>query len=114
MGLSFSVHKLAKFSSNRGKVNFELLVHLLRYIRHNKTLGLNYYDNMKDAPLSDLMIKASINTENKLMDFSDSSWQYCPDTGRHTGAYNIFYQGGTIDHGTHVTVPVYQSSSESE
>ena len=113
-GFEFSVHKLAKFSSNPGKVNFELLVYLLRYIRDNKTLGLNYYANMKDAPLSDLLRKASMNTENKLMDFSDSSWKYFPDTFRHTGAYNIFYQGGTIDHGTHVTVPVYQSSSESE
>ena len=114
MGLSFSAHKLAKFSSNHGKVHSELLVHLLRYIRDNKTLGLNYYANIKDAPLSDLLRKARINTENKLMGFSDSSWKYCPDTGRHTGAYNIFYQGGTIDHGTHVTVPVSQSSSESE
>ena len=42
------------------------------------------------------------------MDFSDSSWQYFPDTGRSTGAYIIFYQGGTIDHGMHVTGPVYQ------
>ena len=48
------------------------------------------------------------------MDFSDSSWQDCPDTGRSTGAYIIFYQGGTIDHGTHVPVPVAQSSAESE
>ena len=84
--LSFSVHKLANFSSNPGKVHFELLVHLLRYIRYNKTLGLNYYSNMKDAPLSDLLRKSSINDENKLMDLSDSSWKYCPDTGRHTGA----------------------------
>ena len=38
--LSFEVHKLAKFSENPGKVNFEGLVHLLRYIRDNKTLGL--------------------------------------------------------------------------
>ena len=30
---SFSVHKLAKFSANTGKVNFEGLVNLLRYIR---------------------------------------------------------------------------------
>ena len=36
--LSFAVHKLAKFSSNTGKVNFEGLVHLLRYIRDNATL----------------------------------------------------------------------------
>ena len=104
----FSVHKLATFSSNPGKENFELLVHLLRYIRDNKTLVLNYYDNMKDAPLSDLLRKSSIDTDNKLMDLSDSSWKYCPDTVRHTGEYNIFYQGGIIYHGTHVTVSVSQ------
>ena len=28
--LSFSVHKLAKFSANHGKVHFEGLIHLLR------------------------------------------------------------------------------------
>ena len=33
--LSFAVHKLAKFSANPGKVHFEGLVHLLRYIREN-------------------------------------------------------------------------------
>ena len=48
------------------------------------------------------------------MAFSDSSWQDFPDTGRSTGAYNIFYQGGPIDHGTHVTGPVPQFSSEIE
>ena len=48
------------------------------------------------------------------MAFSDSRWQDCPDIGRSTGAYNIFYQGGPIDHGTHVPGPVAQSSAESE
>ena len=48
------------------------------------------------------------------MAFYDSSWQDCPDTGRSTGAYIIFYQGGTIDHGTHIQGPVAQSSAESE
>ena len=104
--LSFSVHKLAKFSSNPGKLHFEWLVHLLRYIRGNKTLGLKYYADMKYAPLSDLLRQYIIKTENQLMDFYDSSWQYFPDTGRSTGAYIIFYQGGPIDHGTHVSVPV--------
>ena len=37
---SFAVHKLAKFSANPGKVHFEGLIHILRYIRYNKTLGL--------------------------------------------------------------------------
>ena len=79
------MHKLAKFSSNPGKVYFEVLVHLLRYIRYNKTLVLKYYSEMKDAPLSDMLRQSSINTENWLMVFSDYSWQYCPDTGRSTG-----------------------------
>ena len=44
--LSFAVHKLAKFSSNPGKVHFEGLLHLLKYIRDNKTLGLKYYADL--------------------------------------------------------------------
>ena len=77
----------------------------------NKTLGLKYYSYTGDAPVYDLLRQASINTENQLMDFSDSSWQDFPDTGRSTGAYIIFYQGGTIDHGTHVPGPVVKSSA---
>ena len=111
MDLSFAVHKLAKFSANTGKINFEGLVHLLRYIRENKTLVLKYYADMNYSPVSDLLIQASIKNENHLMDFSDSSWKYCLDTGRSTGAYIIFYQGGPIDHGTYVPGPVAQSSA---
>ena len=48
------------------------------------------------------------------MDFSDSSWQDFPDTGRSTGAYIIFYKGCTNDHGTYVTGPVAQSTAEIE
>ena len=48
------------------------------------------------------------------MDFSDSSCQYCPDTGRITVAYIIFYQDDTINNGTHVPGPVSQSSAESD
>ena len=57
---------------------------------------------MKYAPLSDLLRQDSIKTKNQLMAFYDSSWKDCPDTGRSTGAYIIFYQGGPIGHGTHV------------
>ena len=112
--MSFSVHKLEKFLSNYGKVKFEGLVHLLRYISDNKTLGLKYYDDMQDAPLSDLLIQASINTDNQLMALYDYSWKYCPDIGRSIGSYIIFYQGGPIDHETHVPGKVAQSSAESE
>ena len=77
-------------------------------------MGLKYYANINDAPVSDPLRKDSIKTENHSMTFSDSSWKYCPDTGRSTGAYITFYQGGPIDHGTHVPGPVYQSSAESD
>ena len=71
--LILSVKKLAYVSSNPGKVHYDGLVNLLRYIRENKTLILKYYAKMKDSPLSDLLIQASINTDKQLMYFSDSS-----------------------------------------
>ena len=48
------------------------------------------------------------------MDFYDYIWKDCPDNGRSTRSYIIFYQGGTIHHGTHVPGPVAKSSAESE
>ena len=69
MDLIFAVHKLAKFSASPGKVYFEELIHLLIYIRDNNNLGLKYYADMNDAPVSDPLIQASIETENHLMNF---------------------------------------------
>ena len=112
--LIFAVQKLSRFSANPGKVHFEVLVHMLRYTSYNKTLGLKYYADMNDAPATDLLIQASIKTENHLMDFSGSSWQDFPYTGRSTGAYIIFYQCGKFYHGTHFTGPFSRSSAESE
>ena len=84
----------------------------MRYIRYNKTLVLKYDEDLNDAPVTELLRQASIKNNNHLMDFSDSSWQYCPDTGISTRAYIIFYQGGPIDHGTHVPGPVAKSSAD--
>ena len=86
----------------------------MRYIRDNKNLGLKYYADLNDEPVTDVLRQANIKTKNHLMDFSDSSWPDFPDTGKSTGAYIIFYQGVPIDHGTHVSGPVAQSSAESE
>ena len=69
MDLSFAVHKLANFSANPGKLHFEGLVHLLRYIRDNKILGPKYYADLNDAPVTDLLIQANIKTNNHLMAF---------------------------------------------
>ena len=91
------MHKLESFPSNPGKLQYEGLVHLLKYIRDNKTLGLKYYAKIEDAPLSDLLIQAIIKTDNQLMLFSDSSCQDLPCTGRSTGAYIVFNQSVPID-----------------
>ena len=79
---------------------------MLRYIRNNKTLALKYYYDIKYAPLSELLIRDIINTENQFMVFSDYSWKYFPDFGRSTGSYILFYQGGPIYHDTCVPGPV--------
>ena len=60
------------------------------------------------------MRQDSITTENQLILFSDYIWQDCPYTCRITGAYIVFYQGGPIDHCTHVPGPVYQYGAESK
>ena len=106
--LSFAVQELVKFLSYSGKVHFEGLLHLLRYIRDNNILGCKYYAVMKDLPLYGLLRQASIRTENQLMSFSDSSWQYCTYPDMSTLPYIIFYQCGPIDHVTHVIVTVSQ------
>ena len=50
------------------------------------TLGLKYYDDMNNAPVSDISRQASIKDENQLIKFSYYIWQYFPDTGRSTGS----------------------------
>ena len=62
MDLIFAVHKLANFSENPGEVHFEGLIHLFRCIRENNTLGLKYYADINDAPVTDLLRQASIKT----------------------------------------------------
>ena len=64
VNLFFAVHNMEKFSSNPGKVHLEGLVHLLGYIRDNKSLGLEYYANIDNAPLSDLLIQAITKTDS--------------------------------------------------
>ena len=46
--------------------------------------------------------------------FTDSSWNDCKDTGRSTGGYLGIVQGGAVDYGSHVPVPVAMSSGEAE
>ena len=106
---SIQVHKVL---SNIGNVHFEGLLHLLRYIWDNNSLGLRYYSQIEDAPLSELFIHSIIHTDNQLMMFSNCTWYDCPDTYGSTGTYVLFYQGVPIDNIAHVIIPVAPFISE--
>ena len=67
--------------------------------RHHK----GQHDYMKDAPLSDLLRQANINTYNHSVVFYDYNWQDCPGNGRSTGAYIIFVKGGPMNRDSRVT-----------
>ena len=49
-----------------------------------------------------------------MITFSDSSWNDCVGTGRSTGGHITFIQGGAVDYGSHLPVPVAMSSGEAE
>ena len=108
----FCSTQVVKVFINSGKVHFEGLVKLLRYIRYNNNMGLIYYAKIQDSTLSNLLIQSIINTENQFMVFSDYRHQGCTDTGISTGSYIVFYKGGTIDHFIHVTYPISQAGAE--
>ena len=57
----------------------------------NKTLVLEYYADIKDAPLYELFRQADIKTQNKLIVLSYYSWQDFLETGISTVSYIIFY-----------------------
>ena len=44
------------------------------------------------------------------MIFSDLSWNDCIDIGRSTGGCIALNQGGTVDYGSHLSVPIAMSS----
>ena len=46
--------------------------------------------------------------------FSNSSMNDCIDTGRSIGGYIALSQGGAVDYGSHLPVPVAMSSGEAE
>ena len=85
------------------------MVHLMRYIRDNNNLGFLYYSKIEDTPLTYILGQAIINSENQFIVFYDSRWQECLDTVSSTGAYILFYQGGPIDHYTHVMAHLIMS-----
>ena len=112
--ITFAVTKLAKFMRSPGRPHFKALIHLLGYLRDNAEYGLKYYRKIEDSAVHELLCQNDITDKHNMFGMCDSSWQDCVDTGRSTGSYMIFYQGGLVDFSTFVPVPVAMSTAEAE
>jgi hypothetical protein len=109
----FIVCKLAKACVNPGIKDYDALYWLLGYLRKYPAYGIRFYTNVSTSPVNELLRNNTIET-NEIMAFSDASWQDCPDTGRSTVGYLVFYQGGIVAANSHVPIPVAMSSAEAE
>jgi hypothetical protein len=98
----------------RGKIHFQALIHLLRYLRDNSLYGVRFYSHISDAPIYQMLLSHSIEERHHFFGFTDSSWNDDPDHGRSTGCFIITYMGGIVDHSSNVPDPVALSSAKAE
>jgi len=110
----FAVNKLAKYTRKPGKVHFEALIHLLRYLRDNSLYGIWFYSVIEESPIYQMLTAQSIAEKHFLFGFMDSSWNDDQDSGRSTGCFVIIYMGGIVDHSSNMPDPVALSSAEAE
>jgi hypothetical protein len=98
--LNRSTRKLARFMQYQGRTHFNLLLHLLRHLQcHRLRGGIKFYSDITKAPLYQHLTTTGNSkfADYPIMVFSDASFQDCPDSGRSTGGFLIFMQGGAVD-----------------
>jgi len=110
----YAVNKLAKFTRLPGRVHFDVLLHLLCYLRDNALLGIRFNSDLFRAPLIQMLEKQQIQQQHAFFGFSDSSWNDDADTGRSTGCFILTYMGGIVDHSSNMPNPVALSLAEAE
>jgi hypothetical protein len=112
--VSLVIRKLEKYIQYPGKQHFVYLRHGLNHIQcHRCSGGIKFYSTTK---LYQLMID-SRNSEHAvapIIQFTDYSFQYCPDTSRATGGYLTFMQGAVVDAVSTMPTIVCQSTCEAE
>jgi hypothetical protein len=90
------------------------LTWLLGYLRKRPDYAIKFYSNADTSPVNKLLAEKNIDDLSDIIAFSDASWQDCPDTGRSTVGYLVFYQGGVVATGSSMPTPVAMSSAEAE
>ena len=114
--ISYAVNKLAKYATNPGISHFRAIIHLIGFIKSTSSKRIKFFKDFTKSPLYKILIENNILdiTAEGAITFSDSSWNDCIDTGRSTGGYISSLQGGVVDYGSHLPVPVAMSSGEAE
>ena len=111
----YGINKLAKYSNNPGVVHYRALLHLVGFIKNTSNKGIKFYSKVMGSPIYKNIDNNNIKTtEETIITFRDSSFNDCIDTGRSTGAHITFVQGGAVDYGCHLPVPVAMSSGKAE
>jgi hypothetical protein len=109
----FIVNKLAKACVAPGREDFKALLWLFGYLRAEPAWGSKFYSDTNESPVKNLLNK-HVSNASDIVVFTDASWQDCPDTGRSTTGYLIFYRGGVVEANSMLQVPIAMSSCESE
>jgi hypothetical protein len=112
--ISYAVNKMVKYTRRLGRKHFEVLIHLLRYLRDNSYLGLRYYSDINESPLTGMLTGQNIKEKQLFYGFSNSSWNNDQDSGRSTGCFIITYMGGVVDHSFNLPDPVALLPAEAE
>ena len=86
------------------------------YLRcHHTSFGLKYYSDEKESPIYKRIQEfTSADLDCPLKLFTDSSWQDCPDDGRSTGCFLLYFKGGIINAASFIPTPVALSSAEAK
>lgn len=98
--LAYAVQMLSRGASNPGRVHWNHMKHVLRYIKGTLDHGITYHGNNPEA-----LTPAA---------YSDSSFADCKDTGRSTHGYVVTMAGGPVSWSSKRQECVTLSTSEAE
>jgi len=109
----FAVCKLAKACTCPGMKDYDALLWLIGYLKYKPNLAIKFYPDRNNNPIYNICLANSV-PYSDITIFTDASWQDCPDTGRSTVGYMIFYQGALIEANSTVPTPIAMSTAEAE
>lgn len=107
-------NKLAKLVNCPRLKDFEALMHVFGYLRkYYSDYSVKFNGNVSDSPAHMIWEQHKIKP-TKNFEFSDMSWQDCPDTGKRTCGFKVFVQGRLVDAQSTMPVPVALITAEAE